>query len=207
MGTKRHMFFSSLCFIEPCSSHCPFVLSCVITDLFFISSPMQTTNHPLVPPPPFNKPHTTYSSPYWPLILRVNVRFQPYTFLNPLDHVRVRPFPLSILLTPIVVHDQAPQPTPISSTRLQLSLKVSCPSFGAQFANQRLVRHQRSYQTFNSFNLNPCDHPNSMPSLVPIQLTSAWTWVSSLDVLRSFHLGFCRLQLYNYIPTVLWYDV
>ncbi len=79
---------------------------------------------------PFNKPHTTYSSFYQPLVLHVNVGLQPYIFSNLFDHVRVGPFPPSILSAPIVVCDQSPQPTPISLTHSQLSPKVFCLSFG-----------------------------------------------------------------------------
>jgi hypothetical protein len=49
--------------------------------------------------------------------------------------------------------------------------------------------------------------PNSILSLAPIQPTSTWTWVSLLDVLKSFHLGFHCLRLYNHFPIALLGDV
>jgi len=36
--------------------------------------------------------------------------------------------------------------------------------------NRRLIRHQRSYQTPNSFNPNPHDHFDSIPSFDPTSL-------------------------------------
>jgi hypothetical protein len=45
------------------------------------------------------------------------------------------------------------------------------------------------------------------PSLIPTLLASTWTWVSTLDILGSFHLGFYRLQLYNHISFALGHDV
>jgi hypothetical protein len=47
--------------------------------------------------------------------------------------------------------------------------------------------------------------PTQYPTLFPTYL--AWAWVLTLDVLGSFHLGFCHPQLYNCIPTTLQRDV
>jgi hypothetical protein len=37
--------------------------------------------------------------------------------------------------------------------------------------------------------------------------TSTWVWVSTLNVLESFHFGCRRFLLYNRIPTTLQHDV
>ncbi len=105
------------------------------------------------------------------------------------------------------VHDKTPQSTSISSTRSQPSIKVCCLTYGRQFTNRRLACHQHSYQVSNSINTNLYDHSNSIPSLTPTLPISTWTWVLSLNVLRSFHLNFCCLRLYHHILTILHYDV
>jgi hypothetical protein len=135
MRTKRHMSSSSSCFIELHSSHRPFVLSCITIDLSSTSSPMQTTNHPLVPLPIVTNHTPHINSLYRPLAFCVNVGPWPYTFQGPLDHAQVGPFPPSTISTPIVPHDRTPQPSPISSTYSQLPLKVFCPTYGHQFTN------------------------------------------------------------------------
>jgi len=61
--------------------------------------------------------------------------------------------------------------------RLQLPPKVSCPTSWRQFPSQGLVCYQHSYQTPNSYNPNPHDHSNSIPSFIPTLLALAWTWV------------------------------
>ncbi len=76
-----------------------------------------------------NKPHTTYQFPLLALSFCVNVMPQPYIFPNPLDHAHVGPFSPFHSTTPLVVHDQTPKPTFISSTCLQLPPKVSCPTY------------------------------------------------------------------------------
>ncbi len=137
----------------------------------------------------------------------MNVGPQPYIFPNTFDHPQVGNFPLSILFTPIVAHDQTPQPTPIFSIYSQLPLKIFCPVCGHQFTNQRLTHHQHSCQASNSFNPNPCDHLSSIPSFIPTSSASIWIWVLSLDVFESFHLNFHCLWLYNHIPTTLQHDI
>jgi hypothetical protein len=47
----------------------------------------------------------------------------------------------------------------------------------------------------------------ALPSLTPTPPALPWTWVLTLNVLRSFHLGLCCLHLYNRIPTILQRDV
>ncbi len=89
--------------------------------------PIQTMKHPLGPPPILTNHTPLINSPYQHLALCVNEGPQPYTFPNPANHAHVEPFPPSILLAPIVTQDQTPQPTPISSTHLQLPSKVFCP--------------------------------------------------------------------------------
>ncbi len=128
---------------------------------------------------------------------------QLYTFLNPFNHAQLGHLPPPTLLVPLVGHDHTPQPTLISSTCLQLPPKLLCPTYGCQFISRRLAHHQHSCQTSNSSNPNLYDHHNLIPSLIPIPLALAWTWVSTLDVFKSFHLGFCYLHLYNHIPTAL----
>jgi hypothetical protein len=100
-----------------------------------------------------------------------------------------------------------PHPTPIFSTHFQLPPKIFWPTCGCQFTSQKLTHHQHSYQASNSSNPNPCDHHDSMPCIIPTPLTLTWTWVSSLDVLGSFHLNLCCLWLYNCIPITLRLDV
>jgi len=122
MGTKRFMSLSSLCFIEPHSSHRPFALSCAIIDLFSTSFPMQTTNYK----PPIISLHLINHTPpivLFLFVLHVNVGLQPYNFPNPFDHVRVGPFPPSILSIPIVAHDQTCQPTPFPQHTCNFHLK------------------------------------------------------------------------------------
>jgi hypothetical protein len=128
MGTKHPMSPSSSCLIKPCHFHHSFVLSCPTTNLVPTLSPMPTTHLPLVIPPVLTNHTPPTSSPYWPPTLCVNVKPQTYTFANLLDHAHVRPFPPSILLTPLVAHDQTPQPTFIFSTCLQLPPKDSYPT-------------------------------------------------------------------------------
>jgi hypothetical protein len=137
----------------------------------------------------------------------VNERSQLYTFPKLFDHAQLRHFPLPTLLVPIIGLDHTPQPTPIFSIHLQPPPKISCPTCGRQFTNQWLVCHEHSCQTFNSFNPNPYDHPNLITFLTPTPSTLPWIWVSTLDVLGSFHLGLCCSHLYNRIPTVLRHDV
>ncbi len=86
-------------------------------------------------------------------------------------------------------------------------LKVLCPTCEHQFIGWRFVHHQCSYQTFNYFDPNPYDHLGTIPFLIPTMPTSIWTWVSKLDVLKSFHLGLCCPCSYNHILTTLWHDV
>jgi hypothetical protein len=74
---------------------------------------MQTTHHPLTPHTILTNHAPPTSSPYQTLALRVNVEPQPNIFPIPLNNACVRPFPSSILSTPIIAHDQNPQPTPI----------------------------------------------------------------------------------------------
>jgi hypothetical protein len=76
-----------------------------------------------------------------------------------------------------------------------------------QFTNRGVNCHQRSCQGSNSSNPNPYNHPSLIPSLASILLASAWTWVLSLDVLGSFHLGFCCFRLYNGIHITFRRDV
>ncbi len=92
--------------------------------------------------------------------------------------------------------------TYISSTHLQAPPKTFCPTCGHQFTSRRFIHHQCSW-AFNSSNPNPYGHPGLISSLVPTLPTLAWTWISSLDVLGSFHLNFHHLQLYNHIPIAL----
>jgi len=116
-------------------------------------------------------------------------------------------FPPSILLTPTIPHDHTPQLTPISSTHSHFPPKVFCPTYGRQFINQGLICHHCFCQAPNSSNSNPYGHHGSIPSFAPTLHTLSWIWVVLLDVLKSFHLKFCHLRLYNHIPTDLWHDV
>jgi len=132
MGTKCPMPPSSSCFIEPRNSHCPFSLSYTTITPFPTPLHMQTTHHPPTPHT-ISTNHTppTISS-YQPLTLRMNVKPQPDTFPIPLNNTHVEPSPLSTLSTPLVAHDQTPQPTPILLTHLQPSCKAFCPTYVSQ---------------------------------------------------------------------------
>jgi len=127
MGTKCPMSFNLSCLIKPHNSHHLFTLSCA------------TTSHPLVPPShpnhklpinspsQFNKLYTTYQFPLLAPTHCVNVGSQPHTFPNHLNHAQVKRFPPFTLLTPIVAHNQTPQPTFTSSTHCNLHLKSFAP--------------------------------------------------------------------------------
>jgi hypothetical protein len=128
MGTKCPMSPNSSHLIEPCSSHRPFTSSCTTTNLSSTSSPMQTTNHPLVTPPILTNHTPPTSSPYQPLTLHVNIGSQPYIFPNPFDHTQLGHFPPPILLVPTVGHDHTSQPIPIFSTCFQPPPQILCPT-------------------------------------------------------------------------------
>jgi hypothetical protein len=133
MGIKRPMSFDSSCLIKHCNSHHPFVFSHTNTTPFSTPFLLQTTHHPLTPHTILIDHAPPTSSPYQPPTLCVNVKPQPNTFSIPLNNAQVRPFPPSILLAPIVAHDQTPQSTPIFPTHLQPPLRASCPTCGCQF--------------------------------------------------------------------------
>jgi hypothetical protein len=173
MGTKHLVPTNSSCPIKPCPSPHSFVLSCAIANLVYTPSPMQTMHLPLVAPPILRIHTPPISSPYKPLALCVNVRLQPHTFPNPLDHTHVGPFPPSTLPAPQVAHDQTPQPTLISSMCLQFPPQVSCPTCWCQFISRGLACHWCSCQTSNSFNINSHDHPNLILSFIPTLPTLA----------------------------------
>jgi hypothetical protein len=59
----------------------------------------------------------------------------------PLNNAHLGPFPLFTLSAPTIIHDQTPQPTPISLTCLQPPPRQSCPTCGYQFTFQGLVHH------------------------------------------------------------------
>jgi len=155
MGTKHPMSPNSFYFIEPRSSHCPFISSCDTTNLSFTSFPMQTTNHPLVSPLILTNHTPLISAPYQPPTFHVNEGSQPYTFPNPFNHAQLGHFPPLTLLVPIVGLNHTPQPNPISSMHLQPPPKIVCPTYGCWSISWRLIHHQRSYQTSNSSNPNP----------------------------------------------------
>jgi hypothetical protein len=126
MGTKHPMSPNSSRLIKPDSSHHPFTSSCATTNLSSTSSPMQTTNHPLVTLLILINYTLPIHSPYQPPTLDVNVGSQLYIFPNPLNHAQLGHFPPPTLLIPTIGYDHIPQPTPISSTRLQPPPKVLC---------------------------------------------------------------------------------
>jgi hypothetical protein len=101
---------NSSCFIEPCSSHCPFALSHTITYPFFTPFLMQTTHHPPAPPTTLTNHTPPISSPYQPLSLHVNVGSRPNTFLISLNNAHLEPFPPSTLNN-AHVHGQIPKHT------------------------------------------------------------------------------------------------
>ncbi len=132
---------NSSCFIEPCSSHCPFASSWGATNLSSTSCPMQTTNHPLVTLLILTNHTPLTSAPYQPPTFHVNVGSPFYIFPNPFNHAQLEHFPLPILLVLIVGLDHTPQPTSISSIEPQPPPKVLCPTCGHQFTNQGLTSH------------------------------------------------------------------
>jgi hypothetical protein len=207
MGTKHPMSPNSSHFIERHSSHCPFASSCATIDLSSISSPMQNINHPLVTffiltnhTPPTNAPLLTSN-------LSCEWRVPISHFPNPPQSCTTKTFSPSQFIGPYSWPWSYPQPTSIFLTCLQPSLKVLCPTYRCQFINRGLAHHQHSCHTFNSSNPNLCDHLSPIPSFTPTPLASVWTWVSTLDVIKSFHLDLCYPCLYNCIPTILCCDV
>jgi len=116
MGTKHPMCPSLSCLSEPRNSHHPFVLSHTTTTPFSANFPMQTTHHPPTPHTILTTHAPPTKSPYQPATLHVNVKPQHNTFPIPLNNTHVRPFPPSILSTPIIAHDQTP---PIFPRKLQ----------------------------------------------------------------------------------------
>jgi len=141
MGTKHPMSLNSFCFIELHSFHHPFISSCGTTNLSSTSSPMQTTSHPLVTFLILTNHTPLTSASYQPSTFHVNEGSLPYTFPNPFNHAQLGHFPFPTLLVLIVGHDHSLQPTPISSTCLQLPLKVLCPTCGRQFTSRGLIRY------------------------------------------------------------------
>jgi hypothetical protein len=133
MGTKCPMSLDSLCFIKPCNSHHPFVLSHTNTTPLSTPLLMQTTHHPPTPHTILTNYAPPINSHYQPPTFCVNVNPQPNIFSIPLNNAHIRPFPPSILLAPIVAHDQTPQSTPTLPTQLQPPPKPSCPTCGCQF--------------------------------------------------------------------------
>ncbi len=105
MGTKRPMSLNLSRLTEPRNSHHPSISSCATTNLSFTSSPMQTTNHPLITLLILINHTPSISSPYQPLTLHMNVGSQPYTFPNPLDHAQLGHFSPPTLMIPIIGHD------------------------------------------------------------------------------------------------------
>jgi hypothetical protein len=45
------------------------------------------------------------------------------------------------------------------------------------------------------------------PTLAFSLLFSAWTWIASLDIINSFHLGLPRPRSYHHIPYVVHVEV
>jgi len=127
------------------------------------------------------KSHTTYMFPLKAPNLLCECDPPTLHFPKPLDHAQLGHFSLPILLVLIINIIVPPNLPPSFQHVLNLH----------QFISQRLIRHQHSCQTSNSSNPNLCDHPSSIPSLAPTLAASTWTWVSSLDVFRSFHLNLC----------------
>jgi len=139
MGTKHPMSFNSFSFIKLRSSHHPFISLCGTTNLSSTSSPMQTTNHPLVTLLILTNHTPLINASYQPPTFYLNEGSLPYTFLNPLNHAQLGHFPPPILLVFIVGHDHNLQPTPISSTCPQPPPKVLCPTCGLQFTSRGLI--------------------------------------------------------------------
>jgi hypothetical protein len=99
-----------------------------------------------------------------------------------------------------------PNLCPPSQHAYNLHLKTFVPLVGINLIFEG-THHQCSCQASNPFNLNLHDHPNPIPSFTPNPPTLTWAGVSTLNVLRSFHLGFHYLQLYNFILITLQCDV
>jgi len=104
-GHQTSHSLNSSCPIEPHLSHHPFILSCATTNLVSTPCPIQTMHLPLIPPPILTNHTPPTRSPYQRPTFCVNVRPQFYTFLNPLNHAHVGPFPSSTLLAPPIAHD------------------------------------------------------------------------------------------------------
>jgi hypothetical protein len=133
MATKHPMSPNSFHFIKPRNSHCPFASSCSTTNLSSTSSPMQTTNHPLVTLLILINHTPPTSAPYQPLTLHVKEGSKPYTFLNPLNHAQLRHFPPPTVLVPIIGLDHTPNLPPFLQHTFNLHLKYCVPHVGANF--------------------------------------------------------------------------
>jgi hypothetical protein len=128
MGTKHSMSPNSSCLIKLHSSHHPFVSSCGTTNLSSTSSPMQTTNHPLITPLNLTNHTPPINVPYQPPTFHVIKGSQPYIFPNPLDHAQIGHLDFPTLL----IHTVSLHHTP---THLQPPPKVLCPTYACQFIN------------------------------------------------------------------------
>jgi hypothetical protein len=82
--------------------------------------PIQTMNHPLVPPPILTNHTPLINSPYQHLTLYVNEGLQPYFFPYPPNHAHVQPFSPSILVTILV------QYPPLLPPHLDLGFIIKC---------------------------------------------------------------------------------
>jgi hypothetical protein len=170
--------------------------------------PISHVNHtfPTISPPILRNHTPPINSPYWPLVFCVNVKPQPYIFPNPLNHAHVGPFSPSTLPALLVAHAQTLNLPSFPQHICNFHLKFFAPLVGANLLVEGLFVinvpikhpiHLTKPPWPSRFNTFPCSHP----------LASAWVWVSFLDVLGSFHLGFCYLWLYNRILAILWHDV
>ncbi len=147
---------------------------------------MQTTNH--ISPPTIITNHTTPTSfSYHPLTLHANAKSQPDSLPNPLNNVQAIPFLPSTILAQSNWSWSNPPTYPHFPNTFIIFTQSLFPTCGHQFPIQRLTHHQYYCQRSNSYNPNPYEYPNSIPSLLPPHL-------------KSFHLIFCCPRLYNYIP-------
>jgi len=133
MATKCPISPNSFHLIKPRSSHYPFASSCNTTNLSSTSSPMQTTNHPLVTFLILTNHTPLISAPYQPPTFHVNEGSQLYTFPNPLDHAQLGHFPLPIILVPTVSLNHTPNLPPFLQHTLNLHLKYRVPCVSANF--------------------------------------------------------------------------
>jgi hypothetical protein len=132
---------------------------------------------------------------------------QPNIFRIPLNNTHVEPSTPSILLTPIVAHDQTPSTHPHPPNTPTTSIKSFLPHLWVSIYLSRVNLSPTFLLGIQSILSKPTTFFSPIASFIPNSSTSAWAWVLALHVLGSFRFGFHCPSLYNCIHIVLRRDV